>query len=106
MDKPSVLWDVKRKTILKRQTLFIMINVPAFDQDVLLMNPDPESAAFDDDDDDFDGGAEFDELGSGATSGYGDDDLADIEDDEFNDDDLSEELDEDVADDLDDDDDY
>ena len=61
----------------------------------------------DDDDDDFDddlGGAEFDDVGSGATSGYGDEDLADLEDDEFADEDLSEELDDDdIDDDLDDD---
>lgn len=70
---------------------------------MLMLNPDPEMAALDDDDDDdFDGGAEFDELGSGATSGYGEDDLGDIEDD-FGDEDLSEELDDDVEDDLDDD---
>lgn len=70
--------------------------------DVLMLNPDPETAALDDEDD-FDGGAEFDELGSGATSGYGEDDLADIEDEEA-DDDLDEELDDDdIADDLDDD---
>ena len=81
-----------------------MANHPTFepDEDVLMLNPDPETAAFDDDDDDFDGGAEFDELGSGATSGYGEDDLGDIEDLE-DDDDLSEELDDDVEDDLDDD---
>jgi DNA-directed RNA polymerase subunit delta len=88
------------------ETIAHMINQPMFDQDedVLLMNPDPETAALDDDDDDdFDGGAEFDELGSGATSGYGEADLADV-DEEFGDDDLSEELDEDdIEDDLDDD---
>ncbi|MCK8492808.1 adhesin [Spirosoma sp. RP8] len=82
-----------------------MIYQPTFDQDedVLMLNPDPETAAFDDeDDDDFDG-AEFDDLGSGATSGYGEDDLADIED-EFDDDDLDEDLDDDsIDDDLDDD---
>ena len=86
-------------------TITPMINQPMFDQDedVLMMNPDPETAALDDDDDDFDGGAEFDELGSGATSGYGEADLDDIED-ELGDDDLSEELDDDeVGDDLDDD---
>lgn len=85
-----------------------MRNQPAFDrdEDVLMMNPDPETAAFeDDDDDDFDGGAEFDELGSGATSGYGEDDLADIEDEEFDGSDLDEDLDDDdIDDDLDDDD--
>lgn len=87
------------------ETISPMINQPMFDQDedVLMMNPDPETAAPDDDDDDFDGGAEFDELGTGASSGYGEADLADV-DEEFGDDDLSEELDEeDVADDLDDD---
>ena len=84
-----------------------MTNQPPFDQDtdVLMMNPDPETAALDDDDDDFDGGAEFDELGSGATSGYGEADLTDIDlaDEELVETDLSEELDDDVADDLDDD---
>lgn len=84
-----------------------MTNQPPFDQDadVLMMNPDPETAALDDDDDGLDGGAEFDELGSGATSGYGDADLTDIDpaDEELSDTDLSEELDDDVADDLDDD---
>jgi hypothetical protein len=83
-----------------------MIYQPTFDQDedVLLLNPDPESAAFDDeDDDDFDD-AEFDELGTGAASGYGEDDLADI-DEEFSEDDLDfdPDLDEDIDDDLDDD---
>ena len=65
-----------------------MKNQPAFDQDedVQLLNPDPETAALDDESDDFDGGAEFDGVGSGATSGYGEDDLTDIED-EFGDDD-------------------
>lgn len=84
-----------------------MISQPPFDQDadVLMMNPDPETAALNDDDDDFDGGAEFDGLGSGATSGYGEADLADVDlaDEELSDDDLSEELDENVEDDLDDD---
>lgn len=84
-----------------------MINQPLFDQDenVLMMNPDPETAALDDDGDDFDGGAEFDELGSGATSGYGEADLADVElaDEDVVDADLSEELDDEVNDDLDDD---
>lgn len=84
-----------------------MMNQPLFDQDadVLMMNPDPETAALDDDDDDFDGGAEFDELGSGATSGYGEADLTDMDlaDEELSDTDLSEELDDDVEDDLDDD---
>ena len=87
-------------------TIAHMINQPMFDQDedVLMMNPDPETAALDDDDDDFDGGAEFDELGSGATSGYGEADLDDL-DGELEDDDLSEELDDDdIEDDLDDDD--
>jgi DNA-directed RNA polymerase subunit delta len=88
------------------ETISPMINQPMFDQDedVLMMNPDPETAALDDDDDDdFDGGAEFDELGSGAASGYGEADLDDL-DDELSDDDLSEELDDDdVEDDLDDD---
>ncbi|WP_460984935.1 adhesin [Spirosoma fluminis] len=82
-----------------------MINLPTFDQDddVLMLNPDPETAAFDDDDE-FDEGADFDELGSGATSGYGEDDLGDIDDEAFgDDDDLSEELDDDIDDDLDDD---
>lgn len=80
-----------------------MRNHPLFetDEDVRLLNPDPETADLNDDDDDFDGGAEFDELGSGATSGYGEDDLEDIDD--LDDDDLSEELDDDVDDDLDDD---
>lgn len=85
-----------------------MIYQPEFDQDedVMMLNPDPELAAFDDDDedDDFDG-AEFDDLGTGAASGYGDDDLTDIED-EFNEDDLDldEDLDDDsIEDDLDDD---
>ncbi|GAB3809010.1 hypothetical protein GCM10028819_49270 [Spirosoma humi] len=83
-----------------------MIYQLAFDQDedVLMLNPDPETAAFDDDEDDFDdAGADFDELGSGAASGYGGDDLDDIEDD-FNEDDLDEDLDDDsIEDDLDDD---
>jgi DNA-directed RNA polymerase subunit delta len=83
-----------------------MIYQPAFDQDedVLMLNPDPETAAFDDDDDDLaDDGAEFDDLGSGATSGYGADDLDDIED-TLNEDDLDEDLDDDtIEDDLDDD---
>ena len=83
-----------------------MIYQPAFDQDedVMMLNPDPESAAFDDDEDDFDeDGAEFDELGSGATSGYGADDLDDIEE-EFNEDDLEDDFDaDDLEDDLDDD---
>lgn len=82
-----------------------MIYQPTFDQDedVLLLNPDPESAAFDDDEDDFDD-AEFDELGTGAASGYGEDDLADI-DEEFSEDDLDfdPDLDDDIDDDLDDD---
>ena len=79
-----------------------MIYQPTFDQDedVLMLNPDPET--FDDEDDDFDGGAEFDELGSGATSGYGADDLDDIED-EFSEDDLEELDDDSIDDDLDDD---
>ena len=84
-----------------------MINQPLFDQDedVLMMNPDPETAALNDDDDDFDGGAEFDELGSGATSGYGEADLSDVDlaDEDVVDADLSEELDDEVDDDLDDD---
>lgn len=84
-----------------------MINQLAFDQDedVLMLNPDPETAAFDDDEDDFDdAGADFDELGSGAASGYGGDDLADIEDDDFTEGDLDEDLDDDsIEDDLDDD---
>lgn len=82
-----------------------MIYQPAFDQDedVLMLNPDPESAEFDDDEDDFDDGAEFDELGSGASSGYGADDLEDIEGN-FDEDDLEEDLDDDsIEDDLDDD---
>jgi DNA-directed RNA polymerase subunit delta len=85
-----------------------MIYQPAYDQDedVLMLNPDPETAAFDDDEDDFDEeveGAEFDELGTGAASGYGADDLDDIEDD-FNEEDLDEDLDDDsIEDDLDDD---
>ncbi len=83
-----------------------MINQPAFDQDedVLMLNPDPETAAFDDDEDDLDDeGAEFDELGSGAASGYGADDLDDIEDN-FDEADLEEDLDDDtIEDDLDDD---
>lgn len=67
-----------------------------FDQteDIQLMNADPETKALeDDDDDDFDGGAEFDELGSGSTSGYGDDDLEDIEAEEISEDDLEDDLD-------------
>ena len=86
-------------------TISPMINQPLFDQDadVLMMNPDPETAALEDDDDDFDGGADFDELGSAATSGYGEADLIDI-DEEIGDDDLNVELDDDdVEDDLDDD---
>ncbi len=83
-----------------------MIYQPTFDQDedVMLLNPDPETAAFDDDEDDFDGeGAEFDELGSGATSGYGADDIGDIEDD-LDVEDLDADLDDDtIEDDLDDD---
>jgi len=93
--------------LIHSETISPMINQPLFDQDadVLMMNPDPETAALDDDDDDFDGGAEFDELGSGATSGYGEADLTDIDlaDEELIDTDLSEELDDDVEDDLDDD---
>ena len=89
------------------ETISLMINQPLFDQDedVLMMNPDPETAALDDDDDDFDGGAEFDELGSGASSGYGDADLTDVDlaDEELSDIELGEELDDDVEDDLDDD---
>ncbi|GAB4029351.1 adhesin [Spirosoma jeollabukense] len=79
-----------------------MIYQPTFDQDedVLMLNPDPET--FDDEDDDFDGGADFDELGSGAASGYGADDLDDIED-EFSEDDLEELDDDSIDDDLDDD---
>ncbi len=74
------------------------------DEDVLLMNPDPEKAALEDDeDDDFDGGAEFDELGSGATSGYGDIDLEDIEAEEINEDDLDDDLEDDIDEDDDDD---
>ena len=71
----------------------------------MMLNPDPETAAFDDDEDDFDdGGAEFDELGTGAASGYGADDLGDIDDEQFNEDDLEEDLDDDtIEDDLDDD---
>ncbi len=92
--------------LIHSETISPMINQPLFDQDedVLMMNPDPETAALDDDDD-FDGGAEFDELGSGATSGYGEADLTDIDlaDEELIDTDLSEELDDDVEDDLDDD---
>ncbi len=84
-----------------------MIYQPTFDQDedVLMLNPDPETAALDDDEDDFDNdGAEFDDLGSGAASGYGADDIDDI-DEEFSDDAIDEELDEDdIDDDLDDDD--
>ena len=79
-----------------------MINQLAFDQDedVLMLNPDPETAAFDDDEDDFDdAGAEFDELGSGAASGYGGDDLDDIEED-FSEEDLDDDS---IEDDLDDD---
>jgi len=85
-----------------------MIYQPTFDldEDVLMLNPDPESAAFDDDDedDDFDG-AEFDDLGTGASSGYGEDDFTDIED-EFSEDDLEFDPDlddDDIDDDLDDD---
>ncbi|SFC19869.1 adhesin [Spirosoma endophyticum] len=79
-----------------------MIYQPTFDQDedVLMLNPDPET--FDDEDDDLDGGADFDELGSGAASGYGADDLDDIED-EFSEDDLEELDDDSIDDDLDDD---
>ncbi len=82
-----------------------MIYEPAFDQDedVLMLNPDPETAAFDDDEDDFDDeGAEFDDLGTGAASGYGADDLDDIEDD-FSEDDLEDLDDDSIDDDLDDD---
>lgn len=91
--------------LIQSKTISPMINQPLFDQDadVMMMNPDPETATLDDDDDDFDGGAEFDELGSGATSGYGETDLADMDED-LKEDDLSEELDDvDVEDDLDDD---
>jgi len=78
-----------------------MIYQPTFDQDedVLMLNPDPETF---DDDDDLDGGADFDELGSGATSGYGAEDLDDIEE-EFSEDDLEELDDDSIDDDLDDD---
>lgn len=82
-----------------------MIYEPAFDQDedVLMLNPDPETAALDDDEDDFDEeGAEFDELGTGAASGYGADDIDDIED-EFSEDDLEDLDDDSIEDDLDDD---
>ncbi len=83
-----------------------MINQPMLEQDdnVLMLNPDPETAALDDDDDDdFDGGADFDELGTGAASGYGADDLDDISDD-LDPDDLDEDLDDlTIEDDLDDD---
>lgn len=82
-------------------TLTPQYELPQFEQDddVLLMNPDPEEAALDDDDDDFDGGADFDELGSGATSGYGADDLEDIEDGEISEEDLDDDLDDDIEDD-------
>ena len=84
-----------------------MINQPTFDQDedVLMLNPDPETAALDDDEDDFDeGGAEFDGVGSGAASGYGEDDIDSIDDD-LDGDDIDEDLDDDdIEDDLDDDD--
>lgn len=83
-----------------------MINQPTFEQDddVLMLNPDPETASLDDDEDDFDDdGADFDELGTGAASGYGADDLGDIEDD-LDVDSLDEDLDDDtIEDDLDDD---
>ena len=83
-----------------------MIYQPTFDQDddVLMLNPDPERAAFDEDEDDFDDNdAEFDELGTGAASGYGGDDLEDIEND-FDANDLDEDLDDaSIEDDLDDD---
>jgi len=83
-----------------------MNTLTQFDQkaDILLMNPDPEKAALeDDDDDDFNGGAEFDGLGSGATSGYGDDDLEDIEEKEINEGDLEDDLGDDTDEDDDDD---
>ncbi|WP_199736639.1 adhesin [Fibrisoma montanum] len=63
--------------------------------DVLMLTPDRE-------------GADYDDTGSGATSGYGEDDLDDIseddlDEDDLDDDDLDEDLDDDVDDDLDDD---
>ena len=62
--------------------------------DVLMLTPDQE-------------GADYDDTGSGATSGYGEDDLDDIDeddlDDDLDDDDLDEDLEDDVDDDLDDD---
>ena len=83
-----------------------MINQPTFEQDddVLMLNPDPEIASLDDAEDDFDDdGADFDELGTGAASGYGADDLDDIADD-LDADDLDEDLDDPtIEDDLDDD---
>ena len=71
----------------------------------MMLNPDPETAAMDDDEDEFDtGGAEFDDVGSGAASGYGEDDINDIEDD-LDGDNIDEDLDDDdIQDDLDDDD--
>lgn len=74
-----------------------MINQLIFDQDedIMMLNPDPETAAMDDDEDEFDdGGAEFDDVGSGAGSGYGEDDINDIEDD-MDGDDIDENFDED-----------
>ena len=83
-----------------------MISQPTFDQDedVLMLNPSPERAALDEDEDEYDEeDAEFDDVGSGAASGYGGDDLEDIED-EFDGNDLDEDLDDDtIDDDLDDD---
>lgn len=83
-----------------------MINQPTFDQDddVLMLNPSPERAALDEDEYDTEE-AEFDGVGSGAASGYGGDDLEDIEEEGFdNADDLDEDLDDDsIDDDLDDD---
>ena len=67
------------------------------DEDIQLMNADPETKALeDDDDDDFDGGAEFDELGSGATSGYGDDNIDDIDAEEISEEDLDDDQDDDI----------
>ena len=103
-DNPHLRYQVRKA--YKNRPYLAMMNQLAFDQDedVLMMNPDPETAAFEDDDDDFDGGAEFDELGSGNTSGYGEDDLADIDDEEFDEANLDDDLDLDLDDDdLDDD---
>jgi hypothetical protein len=64
--------------------------------DLLMMNPAQGSDR---------GGAEYDDTGSGATSGYGDELAKDLnpQNDETESDDLSQELNETVKDDLDDD---